>query len=196
MKIILSSNSNTRKKILTNTGIKFDQKRPLIDENKLKTKLLLKKINPRKICQTLAREKSLSNSIKFPQSFCIGTDSCLIFNNKFLSKPFSKKEAKKVLVMLNGKYHTLYSSIFIAKNGKKMWSYNDEAILKLHKFSNKDMNLYIKKLNISNMKSSGLYQIEKIGITLFEKIEGNFFTILGLPIVPLLNFLRKKNAWK
>ena len=198
MKILLSSNSSTRKKILTNIGIKFNQKKPQVDEEKLKNKLLSRKTNPKKICQILAKEKALSNSNKFPQFFCIGTDSCLIFKNRFLSKPFSKKEAKKILVMLNGKHHTLYSSIFIAKDGKKIWSYNDEAVLKLHQFSNKDIDLYIKKLNILSIKTSGLYQIEGVGISLFEKIEGNFFTILGLPVIPLLNFLRKKkiNAWK
>ena len=181
-----------------NVGIKFKQKKPQIDEEKLKSKLLSKKTNPRKICQILAEKKSLSNSKKFPQSLCIGVDSCLIFKNKFLSKPLSKKEAKKVLVMLNGKSHILYSSIFIAKNEKKIWSFNDEAMLKLHQLSNNDMDLYIKKLNILNIKASGLYQIERAGINLFEKIEGDFFTILGLPIIPLLNFLKKEriNAWK
>ena len=128
----------------------------------------------------------------------IGVDTCLIFKNKFISKPATKKQAKKILKIINGKYHILYSSVFIAKNGKKVWSFNDEARLKLYKLNNKEINLYIQKLNISNMKSSGLYQIEGMGIRLFEKIEGSFFTILGIPLMPLLNFFKKKkiNVWK
>jgi septum formation protein len=113
-------------------------------------------------------------------------------------KKKTKKQAKKTLKIINGKYHILYSSVFIAKNGKKVWSFNDEARLKLYKLNNKEINLYIQKLSISNMKSSGLYQIEGMGISLFEKIEGSFFTILGIPLMPLLSFFKKKkiNVWK
>ena len=198
MEIILSSSSKTRRKILKNIGIKFNYKPPRVNEEKIKEKLILKQIKPKKICQILAKEKALSNTKKFPDYLSIGVDTCLIFKNKFISKPPTKKEAKKILKIINGKSHILYSSVFIAKNGKKVWSFNDEARLKLYKLNNKEINLYIQKLNISNMKSSGLYQIEGMGIRLFEKIEGSFFTILGIPLMPLLNFFKKKkiNVWK
>ena len=198
MEIILSSSSKTRRKILKNIGIKFNYKPPRVNEEKIKEKLILKQIRPKKICQILAKEKALSNTKNFPDYLSIGVDTCLIFKNKFISKPATKKQAKKILKIINGKYHILYSSVFIAKNGKKVWSFNDEARLKLYKLNNKEINLYIQKLNISNMKSSGLYQIEGMGIRLFEKIEGSFFTILGIPLMPLLNFFKKKkiNVWK
>ena len=198
MEIILSSSSKTRRKILKNIGIKFNYKPPRVNEEKIKEKLILKQIKPKKICQILAKEKALSNTKKFPDYLSIGVDTCLIFKNKFISKPATKKQAKKTLKIINGKYHILYSSVFIAKNGKKVWSFNDEARLKLYKLNNKEINLYIQKLNISNMKSSGLYQIEGMGIRLFEKIEGSFFTILGIPLMPLLKFFKKKkiNVWK
>ena len=198
MEIILSSSSKTRRKILKNIGIRFNYKPPRINEEKIKEKLMLKQTKPKKICQILAKEKALSNTKKFPDYLSIGVDTCLIFKNKFISKPATKKQAKKTLKIINGKYHILYSSVFIAKNGKKVWSFNDEARLKLYKLNNKEINLYIQKLNISNMKSSGLYQIEGMGIILFEKIEGSFFTILGIPLMPLLSFFKKKkiNVWK
>ena len=198
MEIILSSSSKTRRKILKNIGIRFNYKPPRVNEEKIKEKLMLKQTKPKKICQILAKEKALSNTKKFPDYLSIGVDTCLIFKNKFISKPATKKQAKKTLKIINGKYHILYSSVFIAKNGKKVWSFNDEARLKLYKLNNKEINLYIQKLNISNMKSSGLYQIEGMGISLFEKIEGSFFTILGIPLMPLLNFFKKKkiNVWK
>ena len=198
MEIILSSSSKTRRKILKNIGMRFNYKPPCVNEEKIKEKLILKQIKPKKICQILAKEKALSNTKKFPDCLSIGVDTCLIFKNKFISKPPTKKEAKKILKIINGKSHILYSSVFIAKNGKKVWSFNDEARLKLYKLNNKEINLYIQKLSISNMKSSGLYQIDGMGISLFEKIEGSFFTILGIPLMPLLSFFKKKkiNVWK
>ena len=198
MEIILSSNSKTRRKILKNIGMKFNYKPTRVNEEKIKENLILKQTKPKKICQILAKEKALSNTKKFPDYLSIGVDTCLIFKNKFISKPATKKQAKKTLKIINGKYHILYSSVFIAKNGKKVWSFNDEARLKLYKLNNKEINLYIQKLSISNMKSSGLYQIEGMGISLFEKIEGSFFTILGIPLMPLLSFFKKKkiNVWK
>ena len=198
MEIILSSSSKTRRKILKNIGIKFNYEPPRINEEEIKEELILKQTKPKKICQILAKEKALSNTKKSPEYLSIGVDTCLIFKNRFISKPSTKKQAKKILKTINGKQHVLYSSIFIAKNGKKFWSFNDEARLKLYKLDNKEINLYIQKLNISNMKSSGLYQIEGAGISLFEKIEGSFFTILGIPLIPLLNFFKKKkiNVWK
>ena len=198
MKLILSSKSRTRKKILNHVGIKFLQKKPSINEEEIKKELLLSKIKPRTICQILAKEKSLSNSSRFPNYFCIGVDSCLIFKNRFLSKPASKKKAKEMLILLNGQKHVLYSSIYISVNRKKAWQFNDEATLKLYKLSNKKMDNYIKRLSLKDIKTSGLYQIEGKGADLFEKIKGDFFTILGLPLIPLLGFLKKRNinAWK
>ena len=93
---------------------------------------------------------------------------------------------------LNAKEHKIYSSIYISKKGKKIWSCNDEAKLKIRKLTKKEITRYIHKLRLKKIQQSGLYQIENSGITLFEKIEGSYFTILGLPLIPLLKFLNKK----
>ncbi len=188
--LLLASTSPTRRKILKEINFKFICKKPLINEEREKEKIKNKK--PETICQLLAKKKSLYTSLKYKSYYVLGVDTCLIFKDKFLSKPKTKLEAKKMLNLLNGKEHKIYSSIYISKNNRKLWSYNDEAILKLKKLTAKEINIYIKKLKIKNMKSSGLYQIEDIGITLFEKIKGSYFTILGLPLIPLLNFLKKR----
>ncbi len=188
--LLLASTSPTRRKILKEINFKFICKKPLINEEREKEKIKNKK--PETICQLLAKKKSLYTSLKYKSYYVLGVDTCLIFKDKFLSKPKTKLEAKKMLNLLNGKEHKIYSSIYISKNNRKLWSYNDEAILKLKKLTTKEINIYIKKLKIKNMKSSGLYQIEDIGITLFEKIKGSYFTILGLPLIPLLNFLKKR----
>ena len=93
---------------------------------------------------------------------------------------------------LNGKEHKIYSSLYISKKGKKIWSYNDEAKLKIRKLTNTEIMKYINKLKLTKIKTSGLYQIEDLGITLFEKINGSYFTILGLPLLALLKFLQRK----
>ena len=190
-KLLLASTSQTRKKILTNAGIKFIYKPPRINEEEEKEKL--KKIKrPEKICQQLAKQKSIVTSRHHPTWFVLGVDTCLIYKKKFLSKPKTKKDAKKLLDILNGKEHRIYSSLYISKNGKKIWRYNDEAKLKIRKLTRIEIMNYINKLKLEKIKASGLYQIEDLGITLFEKINGSYFTILGLPLLPLLGFLKKK----
>ena len=138
-----------------------------------------------------SKKKSIATSTKYRSIYVLGADTCLIFNNKLISKPKTKKKASALLKSLNGKTHKIYTSLFISKNGKRIWSYNDEAKLKIRKLSKKEILIYIKKLKLEKIKTSGLYQIEDIGITLFEKIEGSYFTILGLPLTPLLKFLKK-----
>lgn len=198
MKILLNSASSTRKKILISASIKFIQKKPKINEDDLKNKLINKNKKPEKICQELAKRKSLSIQKPFFDYYSIGADSCLIFKNTFFSKPKSKKEAKKMFKIINGKTHKLYSSVVVSKAGKIICSYNDFALLKLHKFNNKEIKMYLNKMKIKDIRASGLYQIEGIGINLFEKIKGDVFAILGLPILPLLNFFKKEkiNVWK
>mgnify|MGYP001468807006 CR=1 FL=1 len=190
-KILLASTSPTRKKILINAGIKFIYKTPLINEENEKKKL--NNINkPEKICQNLAKQKSIKTSLKYPSYLVLGVDTCLIYKKNFLSKPKTKKMAKQLLNKLKGKEHKIYSSLYISKKGKKIWSCNDEAKLKIRKLTKKEITRYIHKLKLKKIQQSGLYQIENSGITLFEKIEGSYFTILGLPLIPLLKFLNKK----
>jgi len=190
-KLLLASTSLTRKKILINTGIKFTYKTPLINEEKEKEKLN-NMTKPEKICQNLAKQKSIKTSLKYPSYLVLGVDTCLIYKKKFLSKPKTKTMATQLLNKLKGKEHKIYSSLYISKKGKKIWSCNDEAKLKIRKLTKKEITRYIHKLRLKKIQQSGLYQIENSGITLFEKIEGSYFTILGLPLIPLLKFLNKK----
>ena len=190
-KLLLASTSPTRKKILINAGIEFFNKKPSIDEEHEKKKLRnIKK--PETICQSLAKKKSLLTSKENPAFYVLGVDTCLIYKKNFLSKPKTKKKAKELLLMLNGKKHKIYSSLYISKKGKVIWHYNDEATLKIRNLTNNEMDNYINKLKLKKMRQSGLYQIEDLGITLFESIKGSYFTILGLPLMPLLKFLEKK----
>ena len=190
-KLLPASTSQTRKKILISAGIKFIYKTPLINEENEKKKL--NNINkPEKICQDLAKKKSIKTSLKYPSYLVLGVDTCLIYKKNFLSKPKTKKMARQLLNKLKGKEHKIYSSLYISKKGKKIWSYNDEAKLKIRKLTKSEIMKYIRKLKLKKIQASGLYQIEDSGITLFEKISGSYFTILGLPLMPLLKFLQKR----
>ena len=191
-KLLLASTSLTRKKILLNANIKFISRTPLINEEEEKKKLISVNNKPEKICQELAKKKSILTSLKNPSYFVLGVDTCLIYKKKFLSKPKTKKKARKLLILLNGKEHKIYSSLYISKEGKKVWAYNDEAKLKIRKLKKNEIIKYIKKLKLRKIQASGLYQIEDLGIVLFDKIKGSYFTILGLPLLPLLKFLYKK----
>ena len=117
-KLLLASTSATRRKILTNTGIEFIYKAPLINEEKEKKKL--KKIqNPEKICQTLAKQKSIVTSLKYPSYFVLGVDTCLIYKKKFLSKPKTKKKAVELLMKLNAKDIKFIPVFIFLKKEKK-----------------------------------------------------------------------------
>ena len=190
MKIILASSSKTRKKILLRSGLKFIQKNPAINEENEKKKLINSKISSKKVCQNLAKEKSVDISKKIPDSYIIGADSCVIFKNKIFSKPKSKVDAIKKLKALNGKKHILYSAVCISLGGKIIWRFNDQATLVMRKLNNQEIIKYVNSLRSENIKSSGLYQLEDIGINLFKKIKGDIFTILGIPLLPLLHFFR------
>ena len=190
MKIILASSSKTRKKILLRSGLKFIQKNPTINEENEKKKLINSKISSKKVCQNLAKEKSVDISKKIPDSYIIGADSCVIFKNKIFSKPKSKVDAIKKLKALNGKKHILYSAVCISLGGKIIWRFNDQATLVMRKLNNQEIIKYVNSLRSENIKSSGLYQLEDIGINLFKKIKGDIFTILGIPLLPLLHFFR------
>ena len=140
---------------MTNSGAKYIYKAPVINEEEEKEKLKENK-KAESICQTLARKKSVTTSLKYPSYFVLGVDTCLIYKKKFLSKPKTKKEAKKLLNILNGKEHKIYSSLYISKNGKKVWNYNDEAKLKIRKLSENEIMKYINKLKLTKIKASGL----------------------------------------
>ena len=160
--------------------------------NKAKQEMILTVLNTPKVSPILAKQKSIITSLKYPSFFVLGVDTCLIYKKNFLSKPKTKREAEKLLTKLNAKEHKIYSSVCISKKGKKIWSYNDEAKLKIRKLTKREIIKYIRKLKLKKIQASGLYQIEDSGITLFEKISGSYFTILGLPLMPLLKFLQKR----
>ena len=186
--IILASNSESRLKILQETGIDFLQLKSNIDESLVKEKY--KKKNANSIARKLAEAKALFISRENIKSYVIGADQICISKGKIFSKPKNKKKAIEQLSELNGKTHKLISAFSICYDNQVVYSYVEEVKLKMRKLSKKSIKDYVEiDLPIS---SCGSYRFEANGKYLFSDVVGNTSTILGLPILPLIKILFKK----
>ena len=186
--IILASNSESRLKILQETGIDFIQLKSDIDESLVKEKY--KKKNANFIATKLAEAKALFISRENRKSYVIGADQICISKGKIFSKPKNKKKAIEQLLELNGKAHKLISAFSICYDNQVVYSYVEEVKLKMRKLSKKSIKDYVEiDLPIS---SCGSYRFEANGKYLFSDVVGNTSTILGLPILPLIKILFKK----
>ena len=186
--IILASNSESRLKILQETGIDFKQLKSNIDESLVKEKY--KKKNANFIATKLAEAKALFISSENRKSYVIGADQICISKGKIFSKPKNKKKAIEQLSELNGKTHKLISAFSICYDNQVVYSYVEEVKLKMRKLSKKSIKDYVEiDLPIS---SCGSYRFEANGKYLFSDVVGNTSTILGLPILPLIKILFKK----
>ena len=186
--IILASNSESRLKILQETGIDFKQLKSNVDESLIKEKY--KKKNANFIATKLAEAKALLISNENRKSYVIGADQICISKGKIFSKPKNKKKAIEQLSELNGKTHKLISAFSICYNNRVVYNYVEEVKLKMRKLSKKSLKDYVEiDLPIS---SCGSYRFEANGKYLFSDVVGNTSTILGLPILPLIKILFKK----
>ena len=186
--IILASNSESRLKILQETGIDFIQLKSNIDESLIKEKY--KKKNTNFIATKLAESKALFISRENRKSYVIGADQICISKGKIFSKPKNKKKAIEQLLELNGKAHKLISAFSICYDNQVVYSYVEEVKLKMRKLSKKSIKDYV-DIDIP-ISSCGSYRFEANGKYLFSDVVGNTSTILGLPILPLIKILFKK----
>ncbi len=188
--IILASTSKVRGKILSAAGIKFSVLNSELDEEKEKNSFT--ELSPRKISLELAKLKSEKISRLHPKAMIIGADQALGFENQIFNKPVSRADAEKQLSMLRNATHTLYSAVSCAVAGAEEWNHCSEAYLTMRDFTPEFLSSYLDGSPTDYLSSVGAYKLEETGIQLFEKIEGDYFTILGLPILPLLGFLRER----
>jgi len=188
--IILASTSKIRGKILSATGIKFSALNPELDEENAKNSFT--EFSPQKISLELARLKSEKISRLYPKAMTIGADQVLGFENQIFNKPVSRADAEKQLSTLRNATHTLYAAVSCAVAGAEVWNHCSEARLTMRDFTPEFLSSYLDGSPADYLSSVGAYKLEETGIQLFEKIEGDYFTILGLPILPLLGFLRQR----
>ena len=190
-KIILASKSKVRKEILDKNNIFCEVKPSYVDEDVVKETLIREAASPEIISKNLAELKSNKVSLSQKDLIVLGADSVIDLNGEIISKPQSRDEALLILKKLNGKKHSLISSVCISKNGSMIWNYTDKAELTMKNFSEDDLKNYLSKISDEALYAYNVYQIEAEGKNLFLKIEGNKDTIMGLPINEIKEYLEK-----
>ena len=187
---ILGSGSAGRRMILQNAGLDFDVIRPRVDEDAVKEAFFRdENAMPADLAAILARIKAEEVSARTGLPV-LGADQILVCDGKIFSKPASMEEARQNLLTLRGKTHRLISALAVARNGETLWSHVDSADMTMRDFSNDFLGRYLARIGERALSSVGCYQIEGPGIQLFESIDGDYFTIIGLPILPFLDWLR------
>ena len=189
--LILASKSKVRESILKESGIKCIAHPSNVDEGPIKESLLNEGASPEIISKNLAEIKANKVSEKFHDKIVLGADSVIDLNNQIISKPKDRKQAMQILKKLNGKSHFLISSVCISKNGSMIWNYTDKAILKMKNMTDTQLENYLSKVSDENLFAYNVYQVEGEGKNLFEKIEGEKSTIMGLPIIKIKEYLEE-----
>ena len=187
--LILASSSEVRKELLEKSNISFVSVKPNIDEDAVKSTLLVENYSPRDIADALAELKASKISLKTPDSLVLGCDQILEFKGSLLEKPPSKDLAVQQLVKISGKKHIVYSAAVIFENCKPIWRFVGKADLLLKSNSEEYISDYVSRNWDSIKHSVGGYKIEEEGCRLFSKINGDYFSILGMPLLEIINFL-------
>ena len=188
--LILASQSRARQALLANAGIGFEAVTAEIDERAVQQASGLSA--PGEIASLLAREKALSVSARQPGKFVIGADQTLALGERLFSKPAGRAQAAEQLRALAGQRHELHSAVAVARDGKILFEAVAIAGMTMRRLGEAEIDVYLDEAGDAVTSSVGAYQLEGLGVHLFERIEGDHFTILGLPLLPLLAFLRSE----
>ena len=189
-KIILASKSKVRKDILNNHGIYCEVFPSNVDEDSVKISLLKEKASPEIISKNLAELKANKVSSKFLKELVIGADSVIDLDGKIISKPENRGQALDILKSLNGKTHSLISSVCISMGGSMIWNFTDQAELVMKKFSIPELEEYLSKISDDALYAYNVYQIEGLGKSLFSEIKGDSNTVMGLPVKKIKEYLK------
>jgi septum formation protein len=190
--MILASTSRTRLAMLRAAGLDPAPVAPRVDEATIRDTLTAEGAHPRDIADALAEMKARKVAEKHPASLVIGCDQVLALDREIFAKPETPDAARAQLRALRGKTHKLFSAAVVYENAEPVWRFVGEARLTMHTFSDAYLNDYIDRNWDSVRHSVGCYKVEEEGIRLFSAITGDHFTILGLPLLPLLAWMRNR----
>jgi septum formation protein len=191
MSLILASQSPFRARILHDAGLNFSQVAAEIDERSVELPLSKSGATPEDIAMVLAEAKALDVSERHRHALVIGCDQVLSLGDAILHKCKTMEEARKRLLALSGNTHHLNSAIVLARHGKTIWRHMAVSVMIMRRFDAGFVGRHLAQAGEGVLGSVGAYQYEGIGIQLFEKTEGDYFSIIGLPLLPLLEQLRQ-----
>ena len=187
--LVLASRSDVRGKMLAAAGLRFEIRPAQIDERAVEAGSGV--ADAAAVARLLARAKAAAVARTLPGRFVLGADQTLARGARRFAKPASRADAVEQLQALRGRTHDLHSAIALVRDGTVMFDCVDNAQLTMRNISDRFLEDYLDMVGAAALASVGAYQLEGIGVHLFEHVEGDFFTILGLPLVPLLAYLRQ-----
>jgi septum formation protein len=193
--LILASSSRIRARLLEAAGLVFIAEAPGLDEATMRQAISGEdRLAPLDVAEVLARAKAEAVSELAPQAFVIGADQVLSLANSIFSKPDSMEAARSQLLDLSGKTHELHTAVALARGGETVWVTSQTSALRMRPLTPEFIGRYLAAAGEDVLSSVGAYQLEGIGVQLFDKIDGDYFCILGLPLLPLLDALRREGA--
>jgi septum formation protein len=194
MNLVLASGSPIRRTLLSNAGLAFEVDPADLDERSAEQPLLAGGATPEDLALGLAMAKAASVSERRPVDLVIGADQVLDFKGERLTKPANFEAARRQLLRLSGGTHQLHAGVACARDGAIVWQAVETATLTMRALGPRTIGRYLARSGEAALLSVGAYQLEGVGVQLFEKIEGDYFTILGIPLLPLLSFLRAEGV--
>jgi septum formation protein len=192
--IILGSGSAFRRRLLDNAGLDVEVVRPRLDERAVEQSIGGSGVTPAELAEVLAEAKAVEVSGRCPGRLVLGCDQTMSLQDRVFHKAPDMETARRNLLTLSGQTHELNSAIVLARDGQVLWRHVGKARLTMRKLEPAFIGRYLANVGEAALQSVGAYQIEGKGIQLFERIEGDYFTIVGLPLLPLLAELRRIGA--
>ncbi|MBO0906320.1 Maf-like protein [Jiella sonneratiae] len=190
--IVLASGSVHRRELLKNAGVDFTVRPSELDERSIEAPLRDSGATPEDVAAVLAEAKASDVAASHPGEIVIGADQTLALGDAVFHKPATMEEARRTLLALSGRTHTLNSAVVLVENGSVTWRHVAVARITMRELEPGFIGRYLAGVGARALTSVGAYQIEREGVQLIEEIEGDYFTIIGLPILPLLQELRRR----
>ena len=192
--IVLASASASRARLLAAAGLVVEQRPAAVDEAELRDALKVDGASAEEAAMALAELKAGAISTDAPGALVIGADQILEADGRWFEKPDSREKARAELRTLSGREHRLATAVCVLRDGARLWGCAQSPRLEMRELSDEFLEAYLDRVGDAAFASVGAYQLEGAGAQLFERIDGDFFTILGMPLLPLLDFLRAEGA--
>ena len=188
--LVLASASASRAGMLTRAGVAFVKDASAVDEDEIKHAMRAEGASVEDLAVTLSEMKARQVGRRHPGTLVVGSDQVLVCEDRWFDKPADRASARAQLLALRGKTHSLISAVLVLRDGERLWHHIGRARLTVRPFSEDFLEAYLDQAGDAVLSSVGGYQLEGLGAQLFSRVEGDYFTILGMPLLPLLDFLR------